>query len=574
MPLVLSSALSTSARIGVSVGLLGLGLVGATLGAPPTPATAAGKKVCTIKDERLIELSGLVAVEGGYIVVNDSSDLPERNQIFYLDSKCKVTDTVGYPGDGPRDTEDLALSPDGKTLWIADTGDNVTSSERRSSVALWSMPVDGSEQPVRYRLTYADKKPRDVEALLIGDDGTPYLITKNPGTAHIFRPTAELTADGDERVPLEQVGEFRLPRTNTSNPFGAAGRMTVTGAARSPDGKRVALRTYADAFEWDVEDGDIVKALTTGRPRVTALSDVFGEAIAYTPDGTKFVTVSDVGSLGEQADVVIRSYEPAQKLAEPAADTEEGGDGRSWLDRLTLSDITYLLGGVGVLGVLLVGLGVFGIIRARRRPGVRAGARPLAGEMTPDPGTWERAGGGRRIGPVSREPSPSRASPTVRPGRCTGARPPSARCTAPVYPRPAPSPLPGRVGCPVAPRPVPTGPPAGSTAPARCTAPLAPAVVPTVLLRVAVIGPAAVRGTPGRSTASSQATTASRGRGTARRGGVVTTRRTDRRGAEYPGGATAGVETPRGGRGPAVSPAAALGGGRVRSGAARRPPGP
>jgi hypothetical protein len=435
MPLVLSSALSTSARIGVSVGLLGLGLVGATLGAPPTPATAAGKKVCTIKDERLIELSGLVAVEGGYIVVNDSSDLPERNQIFYLDSKCKVTDTVGYPGDGPRDTEDLALSPDGKTLWIADTGDNVTSSERRSSVALWSMPVDGSEQPVRYRLTYADKKPRDVEALLIGDDGTPYLITKNPGTAHIFRPTAELTADGDERVPLEQVGEFRLPRTNTSNPFGAAGRMTVTGAARSPDGKRVALRTYADAFEWDVEDGDIVKALTTGRPRVTALSDVFGEAIAYTPDGTKFVTVSDVGSLGEQADVVIRSYEPAQKLAEPAADTEEGGDGRSWLDRLTLSDITYLLGGVGVLGVLLVGLGVFGIIRARRRPGPTAtgGSGPdgddgprggrkgrgTAARGGDDPGPGDM-GAGRRG--TSNRPGVARAVPEQgKPDRPTGA---------------------------------------------------------------------------------------------------------------------------------------------------------
>ena len=53
----------------------------------------------------------------------------------------------------------------------------------------------------------------------------------------------------------------------------------------SPDGTRIVLRTYADAFEWDVPDGDIVTAVTTGKPRVTPLADEFGESIAYTPDG-------------------------------------------------------------------------------------------------------------------------------------------------------------------------------------------------------------------------------------------------------------------------------------------------
>ena len=59
--------------------------------------------------------------------------------------------------------------------------------------------------------------------------------------------------------------------------------MLVTGAARSPDGSKVVVRTYADAFEFDVPNGDIVKALTDGKPRATALADPFGEAIAYTP---------------------------------------------------------------------------------------------------------------------------------------------------------------------------------------------------------------------------------------------------------------------------------------------------
>ena len=90
-----------------------------------------------------------------------------------------------------------------------------------------------------------------------------------------------------------KVGEITLPKTQTENPLNTFGRIAITGAARSPDGSRVVLRTYADAFEWDVTGGDIVGALTTGKPRVTALADPFGEAISYTPDGKSFLTVSD-----------------------------------------------------------------------------------------------------------------------------------------------------------------------------------------------------------------------------------------------------------------------------------------
>ena len=49
---------------------------------------------------------------------------------------------------------------------------------------------------------------------------------------------------------------------------------------------RVALRTYTAAYEWDVPDGDVVKAITTATPRITPLPDEpQGESIAYTADG-------------------------------------------------------------------------------------------------------------------------------------------------------------------------------------------------------------------------------------------------------------------------------------------------
>jgi hypothetical protein len=356
----------------VACSLAAFGLVGLSLVASATPALAAGKKVCTITDSKLDELSGLVATSNGYITINDSSEQASRKRIFYLSGKCAVTKSIQYSGAGPRDTEDLAVSPDGKTLWIADIGDNPDSTERRSSIGLWSMPVDGSKKPTIHRLSYPDGK-HDAEALLINGDGTPIVITKTGGKAGLYSPAAgTMKANNETPVAMTKVGDVTLPKTTTDNPFGAIGRLMVTGAARSPDGSKVALRTYADAFEYDVSGGDVVKALTGGSPRVTALvSDQFGEALTYSADGKSFLTVSDLGELDSNVANVLYQYTPSTTA--PKATTaatvggESAGNSRSWVDGLTLKDITYMIGAVGVLGALLVGAGVFGILQARRR---------------------------------------------------------------------------------------------------------------------------------------------------------------------------------------------------------------
>ncbi|MEO3742945.1 hypothetical protein [Plantactinospora sp. B5E13] len=403
---VLSTVLVGSGALGLS-----LGLVGVTLGVGVTAASAdAGKKVCTITDERMSELSGLVATRDGFVVINDGSEDPARERVFLLTDKCKLADTVAYGGSGPLDPEDLAISPDGKTLWIADTGDN--GATRRPTVALWSMPVDGSAAPVIHRLAFPDEKRHDAEALLIGDDDVPLIITKTTGKAEIYRPTGALKKNNTAGVPLEKAGEISLPKTTTANRFGPAGRQTVTGAARSLDGKRIALRTYADAFEWDVRDGDLVKTLTSGTPRTTALEDPFGEAIAYTADGKSFLTVSDVAALDEPTDVTILSYTPATVVA-AAADGAAGDSAKSetsWTDSLTLDDITYLIGGLGVIGAILVALGVFGILRARRRPDEGLGAGGVDGDDNGPrsgrkgrPGAGGDPGAGRQPGPDERD---------------------------------------------------------------------------------------------------------------------------------------------------------------------------
>ncbi len=337
---------------------------------------AAGTKVCKITDERLGELSGLVATEDGFITVNDSSDQDSRKQVFFLDDKCKVVDGVSYGGDGPRDTEDMALSPDGDTLWIADIGDN---QRKRSTIGLWSMPVDGSRKPKIHRLAYPAAK-HDAEALLMNGDGTPIIVTKEFGrAASIYTPTTELKTGNLEGVPLRKVGEITVPPSDTSgNALSRIGRATIDGGAVSPDGSKVVLRTYTDALEWDVKGGDVVAALK-GEPRVTPLPDEpFGEAISYSPDGRNLFTVSDMGESQDGENFILR-YPPAAAVATTKADatggTSGGDSGLSWFDELTINDITYIVGGVGVLGAILVGAGIFGIMRSRRRPPPSPGAK-------------------------------------------------------------------------------------------------------------------------------------------------------------------------------------------------------
>lgn len=360
---------------------------GLSAGAPaawaaPSPAPAgqvppAGKMVCTINSPRLNELSGIVATANGYVVVNDSTNVPDRKRIFFLDTECKIINEVSYTGGGPRDPEDLALSPDRKTLWIGDIGDNDATdvAKTRRTVALWKMPVGGSTRPVIYRMSYPDGDHHDGEALLISGNGTPVIITKElSGKALLYSPTGPLKANVETGVPLKRVGEVTLPKgSTTDNPMKAAGRVVITGAARSPAGTKVALRTLADAYEYDVTNGDVVAALTTGTPRMTPLpNEAWGEAISYTSDGRSYVTVSDVGNLANPPDPVILRYSPTDWLANHAATgtgtTITEKDDRSWWQKMSLKQMEYGIVAFGVFGALLVLLGVFGILRARKRP--------------------------------------------------------------------------------------------------------------------------------------------------------------------------------------------------------------
>ncbi|XVV11423.1 hypothetical protein ACQP2X_42375 [Actinoplanes sp. CA-131856] len=331
--------------------------------------SVAGKKMCKIADKRLDEVSGLVATKTGYIVINDGTLDEKKKKIFFLNAKCAVVKEVDYSGKGPLDTEDMILSADGRTLWIADIGDNDFDNDKsRDTIGLWKMPVSGASEPVLYRLTFPDAH-HDAEALLLNGNGTPLIVTKEiqkpDASAYVYEPTAALKT-GKTGVPMKLVAKLTVSGTQTAgNPYARIGNKVITGGAIAPGGGKIALRTYTDALEWDVKNGDVLAALKE-KPRTTGLpNETLGEAITYSPDGKFFYTTSDMSGDTEAANYILR-YTPATTVAKAAAGGEAGEE-KKWYADLELSDITYAVAGVGVLGLILVGVGVFGIVRFRKR---------------------------------------------------------------------------------------------------------------------------------------------------------------------------------------------------------------
>jgi hypothetical protein len=335
-------------RLGAGTGLALTLVLGAALPASAQPADPVAPVTrCQLTDPRLTEVSGLVEVGDRMLVHNDGGDSLD---VYVLDRTCAVVTVHSAPVD-PYDPEDLALAVDG-TLWLADTGDNTGS---RPTVALLALHADGSSSV--YRLAYPDG-PRDVEALLLAPDGTPYLVTKEVlGASAVYRPVSALVEDG--KVGLTEVGGVDFVLTGTpGGPVGRAGQLMVTGGAVSPDERYVALRTYTDAYVWPLTGSDVAGALA-GEPRRVALPEAAqGEAVSFTGDSSALVVAGE----GLPSDVTV------VPLPTAAAASTEAQSGEGSLSGLVSSDDGPSPVAAGVAAAVVAGVLVWlGSTLLRRR---------------------------------------------------------------------------------------------------------------------------------------------------------------------------------------------------------------
>lgn len=283
-------------RRGVGSALVPLLVGGCTQGEGARGACERPERIGQMPDE-LPESSGLAASRrypGVFWSHNDSGHDPV---VFAIDTAGKLLGRVRVSGARNVDWEDMELAPCATAgsgvgggsgpgedcLYFADTGDNRL---RRDDAAIYRVPEpapgDTATVPAeRFPVRFPDG-PRDVEALYILPDGAIHLVSK--GRRHpiaVYRYPPPLRAD--ERVELERVqtlsdGPALLPRQ-------------VTGAAASPDGRRVAIRTYtAVQLYHPAPDGRLTPLHPDPGIDLFRLAEPQGEAVELLDDGTLYFT--------------------------------------------------------------------------------------------------------------------------------------------------------------------------------------------------------------------------------------------------------------------------------------------
>jgi hypothetical protein len=262
----------------------------------PAALAAAGPyrapvEVGRITAEELPELSGLVAattVRGGFWAHNDSG---HTSELFLLGPTGRLLQTVDVRGATNGDWEEVASGPapgGRRYLYVGDIGDN---GRVRHEVVVYRLlePRRGARTARATKLAYRYPGGRhNAEALFVDPaSGRIYVVTKT----EVF---------GDETALYRFPLPLRPGKTVTLEPV--EGRFSdliapvpfVTGAALSPDGTRLAIRTYAEAWEWRRRPGTPFEALFSATPRHVDLArERQGEAITYTTDGRALVTASE-----------------------------------------------------------------------------------------------------------------------------------------------------------------------------------------------------------------------------------------------------------------------------------------
>ncbi|MCW2494991.1 hypothetical protein [Jatrophihabitans sp.] len=347
-----------------------------------TPALLAGivaaaSPVFHLHDPRLDELSGIaVGIRSSDVayVQNDSGD---SARFFALDLRTgALRATITVPDAVNHDWEDLAVAPDAHgtpSVWLADIGDN---DAERSRIELYRVdePKVGSAttitatRPQVWTLHYPDG-PHDAESLAVSPEGVPYLVTKSfTGASEVFSAPSTPGA-----ATLRRVGSIQFQLTGTPGPFAPLGELTATGAALSPDGSRLVVRTYTDAYVWPVRHGDVAAALRTAPQRIPLPEQPQGEGVCF--DGNHLLVDSEGAGSAVYSVPIPETPRPSETAR--AATTASPTPRSSAVVHPSTARHSHNGAFAALLAVAVVFLaaGASAVLRFRRRGG-RAGSAP------------------------------------------------------------------------------------------------------------------------------------------------------------------------------------------------------
>lgn len=253
-----------------------------------------------LEEKSVDESSGVVASRrnpGLFWTHNDSGDGP---LIYAFDRKGRKRGVWRVADAKAHDWEDVAAGPGPQRgqsyLYVGDIGDN---NKDRKQIVVYRVaePAITSDTVVNNAVEPYDTAPaeaihlrypdgrHDAEALAVHPvSGDLYVITKtrNPSSgAGVYKLAAPF--DASVVNTLEKVGEVRVPSLFPG---------MITGADISPDGRRVVLCDYFNAYEFVPAGG--FDEIWKQKPAVVKLGQrQQGEAICYTADGQSILATSE-----------------------------------------------------------------------------------------------------------------------------------------------------------------------------------------------------------------------------------------------------------------------------------------
>ena len=218
--------------------------------AATTPAPYIALKVRDLPDKRIDESSGMAASRrypGCLWTHNDSGD---SARLFLLDAQGKTLSEIIVRGASARDWEDMAIASDGQQNWVyvGDIGDNLEVHPGITIYRFSEPEIDVNNPPAqltvsceKMTLTYPDA-PRNTETLIAAPNGQLLIVTKSLDETLVFQTPEPFKAG--EKQQLQKLGEIEMPE-------GFRKRMTTAGDI-SPDGKKLVVITYTQAYEWQL----------------------------------------------------------------------------------------------------------------------------------------------------------------------------------------------------------------------------------------------------------------------------------------------------------------------------------
>lgn len=264
---------------------LGITSVDAQFASDPT--------IAPVTPGQIDEASGMAdsRSQPGNLWIEQDSGSPNELALLGYDGTVKGKITI--PNATNRDWEEMAIGPgpqDGVNyLYIGDIGDN---NAQTGLYQIYRLPEPATLQsPItqveRINFRYPDGS-HDAEAMFV-DPKTKdiYVITKREDKVHLYR--LGYPQNVNEVTVAEALGELS---------FGGGLANYVTGAAISPDGSEILVRTYTQLYYWkrnaDQSVADVLQ-LGSRRQLVTRLEPQ-GEAVCFDKDAKGFFTISERAS--------------------------------------------------------------------------------------------------------------------------------------------------------------------------------------------------------------------------------------------------------------------------------------